>query len=95
MNGQYTDFRNSKAVVGLAVANIVLGTLIYELEGAASGGCSVLANTAWVALELLRSVILLAHGAAASTYLCEGPRLFENLLEIGASVVPLVCAIAR
>lgn len=92
MSGQYTDFRNSKAIVGVAVANIVLATLIYEFSGTAAQGYSLLANTAWEALDLLRSVLLLAHWAAASAYLYDGSRLLQHLVEIGASVVPLVVA---
>jgi hypothetical protein len=92
MSGQYADFRNSRAIVGVAVVNIVLAILIYEFSGAAGQGYSLLASTAWAALDLLRSVLVVAHWAAASAYLYDGPRLLQHLVEISASVVPLVVA---
>jgi hypothetical protein len=95
MSGQYTDFRNSRAIVGVAAANIVLATLIYEFGGTAAQGCGLLTSIAWAALELVRSVLLLSHWAAASAYLYDGSRLVQHLVEMGASVVPLACALAR
>jgi hypothetical protein len=94
MNGQNTDFRNSKAIVGVAVVNIVLATLIYALGGAPARDFGLFSNVAWVILELVRSVVLLAHWAAVSAYLYEGQRVLQRLPEIAASVVPLVCALA-
>ena len=94
MTGQYTNSRNSKPIVGVAIAGLVLAALFCKLDGAAAQGRNLLDKTAWVALEALRLVILLADWQALLAYLCKGSRFLQHLLQIGASIWPLLCVVA-
>jgi hypothetical protein len=94
MTGQYTYSRNGKPIVGVAVVGFVLATLFCKLDGATAQGCNLLDKTAWVALEVLRPVIMLADWQAVSACLCEGSRILQHLLQIGASIWPLLCVMA-
>jgi hypothetical protein len=92
MTGQYS--RNRKPIVGVAIATFLLPNLFCKLGGEAALGCSLLSKTAWVALALTRSVILLANRQAAWAYLWEDSRLFQHSLQIMASIWPLLCFMA-
>jgi hypothetical protein len=92
MTGQYS--RNCKPIVGVAIVLFALPTLFCRLSRAAALGCNLLGKTAWVALALLRSVILLADWQAVSAYLWEDSRLLQHLLQIMASIWPLLCFMA-
>jgi hypothetical protein len=94
MKGQYKYFRSSKPIVGVAIIGFVLATLSCKLDGATAQGCNLLDKTACVALEVLRSVILLADWQAVLAYLCEDSRFLQNLLQIVASIWPLLSVIA-
>jgi hypothetical protein len=67
MTGQYS--RNSKPIVGVAIDTFVLPNLLSKLGGPAAQGRNFPGKTAWVALTLFRSVILLANWQAVSAYL--------------------------
>jgi hypothetical protein len=54
----------------------------------------LLGKTAWGALGLFRSVILLADWQAVSAYLWEDSRLLQHLLQIMASLWSLLCLMA-
>jgi len=58
MNAQYKNSQNPKPIVEVAIVGIVLATLLYAQWVAQ--GCSLLDKAAWVALEVLRPVILAA-----------------------------------
>ena len=92
MTGQY--FRNSKPIVGVSIVTFVLPTLFSKLGGPAAQACNLLGKTAWVTLALLRSVILLADWPAVAACLWEDSRLLQNLLQIVASIWPLLCFMA-
>ena len=94
MTGLYTYFRICKPFVGVAIMEFVLATLFCKLDGATAQGCNLLDKTAWAALEVLRPVIVLADWQAVLVYLCEGLRLLQHLLQIGASIWPLLCVTA-
>jgi hypothetical protein len=87
-------FRNCNLIVEVAAVGFALATLSYKLDGAAAQGCILLDKTAWVALEALRLVILLADWQAVSAYLCEDSGFLQHWLQIGASIWPLLCVIA-
>lgn len=87
-------FRNCNRIVKVAAVGFAVATLSYRLDGAAAEGCNLLDKTAWVALEVLRSVILLAGWQAVSAYLCEDSRLLQYLLQIVASIWPLLGVMA-
>ena len=95
MSGQSTDFRNSRAIVGVAVTNIFVATLIYAANGANGQDCGLLRNTAWVALELFRSLLLVAHWTVASAYVYEEPRLLQHVFEMATTLVSLFSALAH
>jgi hypothetical protein len=91
MTEQY--YRNYKSTVGVAIVTFMLPTLCCKLGGAAAPGCKLLGNTAWVALGLLRSVILLTDWQAVSAYLWDDSRLFQHL-QIMAPIASLICLVA-
>jgi hypothetical protein len=88
MKGQYKYFRNSKPIVEVAIVGFVLATLDVLAQG-----CSLFDRAAWVALEVLRPVILVAWQSAPAC-LCEDSRFLQYVLQIAASIWPLLCAIA-
>jgi len=94
MKGQYKYFRNSKPIVGVAIIGFVLAPLFCKLDGATAQGCNLPDKTACVALEVLRSVILLADWQAVLSYLCADSRFLQHLLQIVASIWPLLGVIA-
>jgi len=85
-------FRNCNLIVEIAAVGFVLATLSYKLDGAAAQGCNLLDKTAWVALDVLRPVIL-AGWQAVSAYLFEDSSFLQPLLQIVASIWPL-CVMA-
>ena len=93
MATQYLYSRNRKPILGVADVGFVFATFC-TLGGAAVEACSLLGNTAWVASTVLRSVILLAGWQAESAYLFEDSRLLQHLLQIAASIWPLLCVLA-
>jgi hypothetical protein len=91
MKGQYKYFRNSKPIVE-AIVGFVIATLFCKLDLTAQG-CSLFNKAAWVALEVLRPVILSAWQSVPAC-LCEDSRYLQYVLQIGASIWPLLCVIA-
>jgi len=85
-------FRNCNLIVEIAAVGFALATLSYKLDGAAAQGCNLLDKTAWVALDVLRPVIL-AGWQAVSAYLFEDSSFLQPLLQIVASIWPL-CVMA-
>jgi hypothetical protein len=83
MNGQDTYSPNRKLTVGVAIAGFALATLFCKLDGAAAGGWNPLDERAWVALEVLRGVIL-AGWQLVPSYLREETRCLQHLLQIVA-----------
>jgi hypothetical protein len=71
--------------VEAAIAAFVLATLSYRLQW--TEGCSLPDKAAWVALELLRPVILAAW-QAMSAYLCDSSGFLPQVLQIMASIGP-------
>jgi hypothetical protein len=88
MKDQYKYFRNSKPIVEVAIVGFVLATLDVLTQG-----CSLFNNAAWVALEVLRPVILVAWQSAPAC-LCEDSRFLQYVLQVGASIWPLLCGLA-
>ncbi len=86
-------FRNCNLIVEIAAVGFALATLSYKLDGAAAQGCNLLDKTAWVALDVLRPVIL-GGWQAVPAYLCEDSSFLQHLLQIVASIWPLLCVVA-
>ena len=93
MKGQYTYSRNWKRIAGTSIAGFVLAILSCSLDGAAEWGRNVRYETAWVAVEVLRHVIL-ACWQSVPAYLCEDSKCCQHLFQIVASVWPLLCVMA-
>ncbi len=94
MTRQYTYSGNPKPIPGVTIVGFVLATLLGKLEGAAALGCILLDKMAWVATEVVRSVIL-AGWPCVLAHLCEDSRVMQHLLQLLASIWPLLCAIAN
>jgi hypothetical protein len=77
----------------MAIVGFALATLFGMLHGVAAEGCPLFHNVAWVALELLRPAISAAWQSAPE-HLCEGSNLLQHLLQIVASIRPLLWVIA-
>jgi hypothetical protein len=92
MKGQYKYFRNSKPIVEVAIVGFVLANLSCKLDVTAQG-CSLLHKAAWVALVVLRPVILAAWQSVPAC-LCAYSSFLHHLLQIVASIWPLLCVIA-
>ncbi|HEV1995525.1 MAG TPA: hypothetical protein VGR03_14435 [Candidatus Acidoferrum sp.] len=94
MTGQSIYSRNRKPIVGVAIVGFAFVTLLCKLDGSTAKGCNLLVKTAWMALEVLRPVIMLADWQAALASLCEDSGFLQHLLQIGESIWPLLCAMA-
>jgi len=93
MKGQDKYSRNWKRIVGTGVAGFALAFLLCSFDAAAERGCSVRYETAWVAVDVLRHVILVCWQSVPA-YLYEDSRCCQHLFQIVASVWPLLCVIA-
>jgi hypothetical protein len=89
----YTYSRNSKPIVQAALAGLVLAILFCMLHGVAVQDCCLFRNLAWAAIEILRPAISAAWQSTPA-HLCEDSRILQHLLQIGASIWPLLCVIA-
>ena len=89
----YTYSRNRKTIVNAAIAGFALAALFCMLHGVAVQECHLLHNVVWVALEVLRQAISAAWQSAPA-HLCEGSNLLQHLLQIVASIRPLLWVIA-
>ena len=92
MKRQDKQSRNWKRIAGTGIAAVVLGGLFCSICGAELG-CGAHYETAWVAEEVLRHVVL-ACWHLSPAYLCENSRCCERLFQIVTSVWPLFCIIA-
>jgi hypothetical protein len=81
MKGQDAYSPNRKLAVGVAIVGLALVTLLCKLDGAAAGEWKHLDENAWVALEVLRGVIL-AGWQLVPSYHREEARCLQNLLQI-------------
>jgi hypothetical protein len=85
---------NWKRIAGTGIAAVALAILFCCLGGVPERGCGVRYETAWVAMEVLRQIVL-ACWRLAPAYLCENSARCEHLFQLAASVWPLFCVIAR
>ena len=93
MKGQDTNSPNRKLAVGVAIAGFALATLFCKLDGAAEGGWNHLDESAWVALEVLRAVIL-AGWQLIPSYHREEARCLQHLLQIVACAWQVLFVVA-
>ncbi len=93
MAWQFTYSGTCKPIVGVASVGFVLGAFC-KLGGLAEQTCSLLGDAVWTALAVFRSAIVVANWQAVATYLFEDSRLLQHLLQVVASVWPLLCVAA-
>jgi len=93
MAGQHIYSPKRKPIAGVSIVGFGLATFC-QLGGAATQGCNLLSSTAWAALEVLRSVIVLAGWHAVWAYLWQHSMLLQCLLQILAHVWPLISVVA-
>jgi len=93
MKAQDKYSRNWKRIAGTGIAGLALAILLCNFDGAAERGCSARFETAGVAVEVLRDVVL-ACWQLVPSYLYENSGCYEHLLQIVASIWPLLCVIA-
>jgi hypothetical protein len=92
MKGQHKHFRNSKPIVEGAIVGFVLATLSCKLDVMAQG-CGLLDKAAWVVFEVFRPVILAAWQSVPACFY-EDSRFLQHVLQIVASIWPLLCVMA-
>lgn len=89
----YTNTRNRNSGAKVAIAGFALATLFLTFHVVAIQECHFFHSVAWVASALLRPAISAAWQLAPA-HLCEGSNLLQQLLQIVASVRPLLWVIA-
>ncbi len=93
MTRQSTYSGSPKPIQEVAIVGFLLATLSCTLDGAAALACQLLDKTAWAATEVVRSAIP-ASWPCVLGYLCDDSRVLRHLLQIGASIWPLLRVIA-
>ncbi len=93
MTRQSTYSGNPKPIQEVAIVGFLLATLSCKLDGSAALACQLLDKTAWAATEIVRSA-LLAGWPCVLAYLFEDSRVLQHLLQIWASIWPLLRVIA-
>ena len=93
MKGRYTLSRSRKPIVQVAMAGFVLANLFYMLHAVGARACHLFRNLAWMAFPVLRPAIL-AVWQSVPAHLCEGSSFLQHLLQIVASIKPLLCLIS-
>jgi len=89
----YTNSRNSKPIIDVAIAGPVLATLSYKIDVTAQG-CGLLGKAGWVALEVLRPAVIQAAWQSVPACLCEDSSSLQHVLQLVTSIWPLLCVLA-
>jgi hypothetical protein len=89
----YINTRNRNSAAKVAIAGFALATLVLTLHVAAIQECHLFHSVAWLAFQVLRPAIL-ATSQSAPTHLCDASSLLRHLLQMVASVRPLLWVIA-
>ena len=88
----YTNTRN-RNVATAAIAGFVLVTLFLMLHVAAIQECHLFHSVAWMGFHVLRPAIL-AAAQSAPTHVCEASSVLQHLLQIVASIRPLLWVVS-
>jgi hypothetical protein len=81
--------KDLRLIVLVAVLGIGLATLFFQLDREAAQGCSLLEGTAWIAVDLLRPVVLTVVRCWVPAYLSDSWCL-QHLLQLVASIWPVL-----
>ncbi len=92
MNGPHTLSRSRKPILEVASVAFVFATLYY-IYAMPEQGCSLLHTIGWVALEILRPVVL-AVWQSAPAHPCAASSVLQHVAQFLASVCPLLRVIA-
>jgi hypothetical protein len=87
-----TNTWSRRQVVEAACVALVVSTLFYGLQGMAPQGCGLLGQASWIALEVLRPMVLAAW-ESMSVYVCQGSGLLQHVLQTVTSIGPLFCVV--
>jgi hypothetical protein len=90
MGRQNTHSGNLKRVAPVAIVGFAVAALFYKLDGGAGHGCDLLKEAAWVALRLLRPVLLFGW-ETVQAYLYDNSGCLQHLPQIVASFGSLLC----
>ena len=87
-----TNTWSRRQVLEAACVASALITLSYGLHGMAAQGCGLLGQASWIALEVLRPMVLAAWESMTG-YVCQGSGLLQHVLQTVASIGPLFCVV--
>ena len=87
-----TNSRAGRQAAEAAFAAFVLIALSYGIHGMAAEGCGLLEKTSWIALEVLRPMVLAAWESMMG-YVCQGSGILQHVLQTVASIGPLFCVV--
>jgi hypothetical protein len=82
------DSRRPKLTTAVAIVGFGLGAWLARLEGQA---CCLYDKAGWLMLEALRVVLPLANWHGVPTYLHDGTRLLQHLLDVAACILTVFC----
>lgn len=93
MGRQNTYSANLKRIAAVAIVGFAVAALFYKLDGAAGHGCDLLRGAAWVALRILRPILLFGWQTVQAYLYDNSGRLQHLLPQIVASFGSLLCSV--
>ena len=93
MYGKQRFTQNPNGAAELAIVAGVFAILLYNFEKAAQH-CGLLDTVAWVAQEILGSLVLLVWPCVLA-YLADSSNVLAHLAHIVASIGPFFCGLLR
>jgi hypothetical protein len=92
MERQFTYSGKLKWVAVAAMVGFGAAALFYKLDGGGAHGCDLLEGAAWVALRVLRPILLFGW-QTVQAYLTENSGYLQHLPQIVASIGALLCGV--
>jgi hypothetical protein len=92
MERQNTYAKKLKRIAVMGIVGLAVAALFYKVDGGAGQGCDVLKGAAWLALRILRPVLLFSW-RTVQVYLSENSGCLQHLPQIVASFGSLLCGV--
>ena len=92
MERQNTHSGSLKRIAVVGIVGFAVAALFYKLDGGAGQGCDLLKGAAWLALRILRPVLLFGWQAVRAD-LSENSGCLQHLPQIVASFGSLLCGV--